>query len=239
VRRVLGKLLTVLCVAALVFVVAAIIVPALFGLQRFVITGGSMTGTIPKGAVIYSRITPVEQLRSGDIITFTPPGFSTAVTHRVIAVESGSDGRPAFRTKGDFNETADPWGAVTLDEPQQARYVFQVPLLGYVLAALSARRCASRSSACPRSSSRSRCSCPCGARRETRSRAGSRTTAYARRPEPGVSRRVVILLGVAVLAVAAAWPPAGRIGPIGYSSASYTSSSQSDVTASRPRRPAG
>ena len=26
-----------------------------------------------------------------------------------------------------------------LNEPQQARYVFQVPLLGYVLAALSAR----------------------------------------------------------------------------------------------------
>ena len=33
-----------------------------------------MTGTIPKGAVIYSQITPVEQLKVGDIITFQPPG---------------------------------------------------------------------------------------------------------------------------------------------------------------------
>jgi signal peptidase len=125
--------------AALLFVVAAIVVPALFGLQRYVITGGSMTGTIPQGAIIYSRITPVEQLRAGDIITFHPPGFSTAVTHRIIAVEQGADGRPAFRTKGDFNETADPWGAVSLNEPRQARCVFHVPLLGYVLAALGAR----------------------------------------------------------------------------------------------------
>ena len=32
-----------------------------------------MTGTIPKGAVIYSKITPVEQLKVGDIITFIRP----------------------------------------------------------------------------------------------------------------------------------------------------------------------
>ena len=61
------------------------------------------------------------------------------MTHRIIAVETGPDGGPAFRTKGDFNEVADPWNPVTLNEPQQARYVFQVPLLGYVLAALSVR----------------------------------------------------------------------------------------------------
>jgi signal peptidase len=139
VKRALGRLVTVACVVALTFVLLALVLPSLLGLQRYVITGGSMTGTIPKGAVIYSRITPVEQLKAGDIITFHPPGFAAAVTHRIIAVEVGPDGRPAFRTKGDFNQTADPWGAVTLNEPQQARYLFNVPVLGYVLAALSIR----------------------------------------------------------------------------------------------------
>jgi signal peptidase len=134
-----GKLATALSIAALVCVVAALIVPGLLGLQRYVITGGSMTGTIPKGAVIYSRITPIEQLRVGDIITFNPSGYSTAVTHRIVALETGPDGSPAFRTKGDFNQVADPWNPVKLNEPQQARYMFQVPLLGYVLTALSAR----------------------------------------------------------------------------------------------------
>jgi signal peptidase len=139
VKQLLGKLATGLCVAALVCVVAALIIPGLFGLQRYVITGGSMTGTIPKGAVIYSKITPVGRLKAGDIITFTPPGYSSAVTHRIIAIETGPDGGPAFRTKGDFNEVPDPWNPVRLNEPRQARLVFQVPVLGYVLVALSAR----------------------------------------------------------------------------------------------------
>jgi signal peptidase I len=139
VKRRLGNVATALCAAALLFVVLTILVPPLLGLQRYVITGGSMTGTIPKGAVIYSRITPAEQLKVGDIITFHPPGGSTAVTHRIIGTEKGPDGRPAFSTKGDFNEAADPWNPVTLNEPQQARYVFHIPLLGYVLAALSMR----------------------------------------------------------------------------------------------------
>jgi signal peptidase I len=139
VKPLAGKLATGLCAAALVLAVAVLIVPGLLGLQRYVITGGSMTGTIPKGAVIYSRITPVGQLKLGDIITFTPPGMTSAVTHRIIAVEAGPDGSPAFRTKGDFNDAADPWNPVMLNEPQQARYVFQVPVLGYVLAALGVR----------------------------------------------------------------------------------------------------
>jgi signal peptidase I len=138
-RRVLGKVLTLGCAAALVFVLLAILLPGLLGLQRFVITGGSMTGTIPKGAIIYSKVVPVGSLRVGDIITFTPPGMGEAVTHRIIAVEQGPDGKTAYRTKGDFNQAPDPWNPVTLNEPEQARYVFQVPLLGYLLAALTLR----------------------------------------------------------------------------------------------------
>jgi signal peptidase len=65
--------------------------------------------------------------------------MSGAVTHRIVAVEAGPEGQPAFRTKGDFNQTADPWNPITLNEPQQARYVFHVALLGYALAALGMR----------------------------------------------------------------------------------------------------
>jgi signal peptidase len=139
VKRVFQRVVTILCVTALLFVVLAIVVPALLGLQRYVITGGSMTGTIAKGSVIYSKLTPVEQLKVGDIITFHPPGYSTPVTHRIVGIEDGPDGRAAFCTKGDFNEVADPWGAVSLHEPRQARYVFNIPLFGYVLAALTIR----------------------------------------------------------------------------------------------------
>ncbi len=128
-----------MCSVALLFVLCTIVLPALLGLQRYVITGGSMSGTIPKGAVIYSRITPVDQLKAGDIITFHPPGYGEAVTHRIIAIERGPDGAPTFRTKGDFNKVADPWNPITLNEAEQARFVFQIPLYGFVLAALAMR----------------------------------------------------------------------------------------------------
>lgn len=138
-KRVFKAVVTLLCVAALVIVVLVIVVPALLGLQRYVITGGSMTGAISKGSVIYSRLTPVEQLKVGDIITFYPPGHSAPVTHRIIGIDAGQDGTLVFRTKGDFNEAADPW-KVSLVEPRQARYVFHIPAIGYFLAALAIRQ---------------------------------------------------------------------------------------------------
>ena len=137
-KRLFKAVVTLLCVAAAVIFVLVIMVPALLGMQRYVITGGSMTGTISKGSVIYSRLTSVEQLKVGDIITFYPPGYSAPVTHRIIGIDAGQDGKLVFRTKCDFNEVADPWKA-TLVEPRQARYVFHIPAIGYVLAALAIR----------------------------------------------------------------------------------------------------
>ena len=138
-KRVLKGIVTLLCVGAIVIVVLIVVVPALLGLQRYVITGGSMTGTISRGSVIYSRLTPTDQLKVGDIITFYPPGHSEPVTHRIIAIDKGQDGRLAFHTKGDFNQVADPW-KVNLVQPKQARYLMHIPYIGYVLAALAIRQ---------------------------------------------------------------------------------------------------
>jgi len=134
-----GRLATGLCVVGLVLVLAAVLLPDLLGLQRYIITGGSMTGTIDKGSVVYSRIVPRADLRVGDIITFRPPGFSELVTHRIIAIDAQPDGMRTFSTKGDFNQVPDPWNPMKLNEPSQARYVFHIPLLGYVLAELATR----------------------------------------------------------------------------------------------------
>jgi signal peptidase len=129
---------TALLVGAAVLCLAVLLVPALLGLQRYVITGGSMAGTISKGSISYARLTPVTELRTGDIITFVPPAESGAVTHRIVSVKRSDSGQLVFRTKGDANETVDPW-TVTFPQPEQARYVFHVPYLGYVLALLSIR----------------------------------------------------------------------------------------------------
>lgn len=134
----LKALATLLCLAALTIVVLVILLPYALGMQRYVITGASMTGEFPKGSVIYSRLTPVEQLKVGDVITFYPPGYDSPVTHRIISIGTDENGKRMYETKGDYNATADPW-KVNLVEPQQARYVFHIPYVGYFLAALSLR----------------------------------------------------------------------------------------------------
>jgi len=115
-----------------------IVVPVVFHYERYVITGGSMEPTIHKGAVAFDKVVPVAELEVGDVITFVPPESSSPVTHRIVAVAADDRGRPVFTTRGDANEYDDPW-QVSLPGPVQARYSFQVPYLGYGLAALTLR----------------------------------------------------------------------------------------------------
>jgi signal peptidase len=123
----------------MLFAVFGLLLPTLLGFKRYVITGESMTGTIPKGSIIYSRLTPLDELRPGDIITFVPPDIATPVTHRIARLSHDEDGHVVFQTKGDFNASADPW-RLHLVDPAQAKYWFHIPYLGYLLAMLATRQ---------------------------------------------------------------------------------------------------
>lgn len=135
-RKLRTALFVTVIVASLAIVAVVVVMPLAFGYQRYVITGGSMTGTIPKGALIFSENVPVKSLIVGDIITYEPPGTHKAVTHRIIAITADAKKNRAYQTKGDANATPDPW-KFTLDRPEQAVYRFAIPYLGYVLAALT------------------------------------------------------------------------------------------------------
>jgi signal peptidase len=120
---------------------ALMLLPPLAGYERYVITGGSMGDTIPKGSIVYDKPVPVAFLRVGDLVTYTPPagsGPGGRVTHRIVWIGRGSDGAPAFRTRGDANGAADPW-RFELHGARQARVAGHVPYVGYVLAALGLR----------------------------------------------------------------------------------------------------
>jgi signal peptidase len=138
VRRLLSSVL----VAAGLACGALMLLAGPLGFQRYVITGGSMTGTIARGSIVYDRVVPTESLRVGDVVTYTPPKGKAPpgmVTHRIIWAGRDHAGHRAFRTKGDANESADPWRFV-LTSPGQARVAFHVPYAGYVFVALSNRR---------------------------------------------------------------------------------------------------
>jgi signal peptidase I len=128
----------VLCAVALVLALA-VLVPALLGFQRYVITSGSMTGTYDRGSLVFDRVVATSSLRKGDVITFRPPGQAGLVTHRIVAVQVVR-GQRVFTTKGDANRAADIWGPLTLHDARQARVAFHAPYVGYGIAALSDRR---------------------------------------------------------------------------------------------------
>jgi signal peptidase I len=137
-----GRWLGSLFVAACVLIAAIMLVPPLFGYERYVITSGSMTGTYDKGSVIFDDVVPTTSLRLGDVITYKPPpgaGPRGKVTHRIVRMKRARDGATVYRTKGDANDVVDPW-TFRLDNPKQARVKFHVPYVGWVYAALNDRR---------------------------------------------------------------------------------------------------
>jgi signal peptidase I len=125
---------------ALLLAAAAMLALPLAGFHRYVITGGSMGGTIPKGSVIWAQEVPVAELSAGDVITYRPPpgsGPEGLVTHRIVSVREEA-GRRVYRTKGDGNAVVDPW-TFELEGENQARVAFHVPHVGRALALASVR----------------------------------------------------------------------------------------------------
>jgi signal peptidase len=129
--------------AALAFAVLAallVLAPSLAGWERYAITSGSMTGTYDTGSLVFAEVVPVGELKTGDVITYTPPpgaGPDHLVTHRIVSIKRDERG-PVFGTKGDANEVVDPW-TFRLDNPMQPRVRLGIPYAGYALSALGRR----------------------------------------------------------------------------------------------------
>ncbi len=117
--------------AALLLLVLAVAALPLFGYQADVITGGSMQPAIHLGSLTVSQPVATDDLQIGDIITFRREGASVDVTHRIVAIDQ-VDGKRAFTTKGDANDSPDPT-AITFSR-QVNKVVFTAPYAGYAIA---------------------------------------------------------------------------------------------------------
>lgn len=127
--------------AAIVVLGGLLVASGLAGYERYVITSGSMAGTIDTGSLVLAEQVPVTELAVGDVITYLPPpesGVRDLVTHRITAVALADDGVREFRTQGDANRDEDPW-TFRLDQPTQAVATFSVPGVGYVFLILGDR----------------------------------------------------------------------------------------------------
>lgn len=132
----LGGFLVNLGVGLTFLVALGFLLPSLMGLQRYVIMGGSMTGTYDLGSVVFEEVVPTSELQVGDVITYVPPadsGITTLVTHRIVEIDGDE-----YRTQGDANPAVDPW-TFQLTAATQPRVVAHVPYVGFAFMALADR----------------------------------------------------------------------------------------------------
>lgn len=108
-------------------VVLLVLLPAVLGLDRYVVTDSSMDGSLGRGSVVLAREVPPTDLRVGDVISFRPPGQSSdhRVTRRIVSIHDGG-----VTTRGDAIGHTDPW-TLPLTERPYARIWVSVPWIGY------------------------------------------------------------------------------------------------------------
>lgn len=103
--------------------------PSVLGVTPMVVRSGSMSGSakdhIEVGDLIFTVKPDMDKLKAGDIISYMDGQI--AVTHRIVAVETGADGKRSFLTKGDANNTEDP---LVSEDVVFGLYKGRIPKLG-------------------------------------------------------------------------------------------------------------
>jgi signal peptidase I len=106
-------------------VVLLVVLPAVLGLDRYVVTGRGLDGALGRGSVVLSRQVPPGDLRVGDVIIFAPPGGAgdERVTRRIVSIRDD-----VATTEGDGAQ-AQPW-VVPLTGSAYDRVWLGIPWIG-------------------------------------------------------------------------------------------------------------
>ena len=97
------------------------------------VAGGSMSPALEIGDLLIVQGVRSNEIEEGDIIVFTPPpeyGSATTI-HRVIRIQQLENGTLLFKTKGDANDTEDPYWVP--DFRVRGRPIHRIPYIGYIL----------------------------------------------------------------------------------------------------------
>lgn len=122
-KTILGGILCVIFIPVIVINLVLIFstyanpgdMPGVFGIKPVIVLSGSMEPEIRTGDMIFLHKTDPAQLMEGDVICYLTSG--KAVTHRIVEISTGEDGRLSYITRGDANNTEDRL-AVTADQVQ-------------------------------------------------------------------------------------------------------------------------
>ncbi len=130
--RIGGTLLTLVMAVALIIFVSMTVL-RISGGELLAIRTGSMSPVMEPGDLLISREVDPRTVRRGDVITFrVPSADNTLVTHRVTKVDEEGN---SFTTKGDANDTVDPFTTKAKDV-LGSRW-FSIPKVGRLMVFLS------------------------------------------------------------------------------------------------------
>lgn len=111
------------------------ILPALGLYRTATVLSGSMRPTFSPGDVVMLVPEPLSAVRVGQVISYrVPVGEHQIETHRVVRIIKGG-AAPTVQTRGDANNTNDPWTA-TLEGNTAWREVGVIPKLGFLVNAM-------------------------------------------------------------------------------------------------------
>jgi signal peptidase I len=120
-----------LALIVIFFIVISPLLPTKDYLATYVVSTGSMEPNLPAGSIIFTQKIEPSAITLGDIIAFTSPqSTDQTIVHRVATIlkEGESIG---FITKGDRNQSADPW--TVYGTHVKGKTVYYLPYLGHLI----------------------------------------------------------------------------------------------------------
>lgn len=112
----------------LVLLAAFMMITIILGWQFNTVMSGSMDPALKVGDVVAAQQVDPTDIEVGDIITYRSPQLGKVVVHRVVEKHEGN--QLHFRTKGDANDSPDPY--LVPAENVLSKVGFHIPCLGYV-----------------------------------------------------------------------------------------------------------
>jgi signal peptidase I len=128
-RLIASTLASALCVFA-ILVAGGYGLLGHLGYRAEPVLSGSMEPTMSVGSLAIVKQIDAADAERGDVVMFETPGQKGALTtHRISGIEHEGGSQIAYRTRGDANETDDPWQLAP--RGSMGKLVVDVPYAGY------------------------------------------------------------------------------------------------------------
>ena len=140
IRRILVKVIYILLLPIILWELIIVIktiknpneTPDVFGIKRFTIISGSMEPNISVNDLVIIKKVEKSEIKKGDIISFKING--EIITHRVINIETDTNGEILYTTQGDANNIQD-YNKITF-ENIEGKYIGKIPKVGKIVITL-------------------------------------------------------------------------------------------------------